>query len=273
MSELFISYARKDIETVDFIVKALVDKSVNFWIDRTRIPPAAPWREACLDGVEKCDSLLFLLSPISAISPACAMELEYAVEFDKRIVPLLLSPTTQAHPALSRLNWLRFDLDEQLALNQLFELLDSPIGSMFYISDRPSALLDIVYPDGEQTQRPLIQDCYWGGRNPIPPAYAAGKIQLKNTNPDRPLISVLHFILAVVENKWVAMDASKNGGLIISKGARQKLPPYPPGWVLSSGDRIEIFGNILTYREVQPKTNSEPITNNFEFLTFPGFEN
>lgn len=273
-SSLFVSYARKDIKKVDFIINALVERGIKPWIDRTHIPPAAPWREACLDGVERCHSLLFLLSPTSAISPACAMEIEHALECNRRIIPMLIQPVGRSvliHPELSRLNWLRFDLDEQKAIGQLFELLDSPIGSMIYLVNRPSAVLDILYPDGEQIQRPLFQDCYWGGRNPIPPAYAAGKIHLKNTNPDRPLISVLHFVLAVVEDKWVVMDASKNGGFIFSRNSRQKLPPYPPGWVLSNGDRIEIFGNTLTYREIQPKTNSDLI-NGSEFLTFPGFE-
>ncbi len=271
-NELFISYARKDLEFLEIVRNFLVDRGIHPWIDRDKIAPAAPWREACLEGARRCDSFLFLISPISILSPACAFELEEAINSNRRIIPMLILPMKAqgVHPALARLNWLRFDEDRRKALGQLADILASPLGSLIHIADYPSALLKIVSITGEEMDRPLFQGCYWIGREPKPPCGAAGVINLADKNPDKPAISVLHAILVVEKNRWVAMDTSKNGSLLIGRGFRGKLPAYPPGWFLEHGDELHIFGNRLIYREVffdQPEQ-----ARGVQFPTFPGFD-
>ncbi len=272
-NELFISYSHRD-KIVHFIVKVLQDRGLRPWFDKSSIPPASPWREACLEGAQKCDSLLFLLSPNSAISPPCAMELEEALKYNKRIIPMLLDAAVSSaivHPALARLNWLRFDEDPERAIAQLFELLDGPRGSMLHLTDRPSAILDIIYSDQSRAEVLLYRDCYWIGRQPNPPISAAGGINLKERNPKQPAISILHLILVVIDCHWVAMDTAKNGSLLFSKkSSERRLPPYPPGWALFDGDQLDIFGNQLTYREINLKS-SETVDSS-ECPTFPGFE-
>ncbi len=67
---------------------ALERRDKDAWIDLDDIPPASRWEEDLREGVGKCDAFLFVISPGSVASAPCLRELEYAVERNKKIIPL-----------------------------------------------------------------------------------------------------------------------------------------------------------------------------------------
>ncbi|GAB4508314.1 MAG: hypothetical protein OHK0046_00350 [Anaerolineae bacterium] len=87
MSDVFISYSRKNTEFVRKLVSRLNETGRAAWVDWKGIPLSAPnwWREV-QDGIEKTNNFLFILSPDSFASPVCHLELNYALRINKRVI-------------------------------------------------------------------------------------------------------------------------------------------------------------------------------------------
>jgi len=86
---IFVCYAHEDAGTVYPELQQLRDAGVNIWYDEG-IPPGANWRAqigGALDGAEK---VLFYASSASMASDHCNREINYALDEDKSIVPVLL---------------------------------------------------------------------------------------------------------------------------------------------------------------------------------------
>ena len=131
MADVFISYAREDTDFVDRLGEALESAGKTAWIDRESIPGAAEWRTEIQEGIDQADAFVAILSPDWTGSVACGHEIDYAVERNKRIVPLRLREVDDAalHPAVSAHNWIDFGngraFDEPLG--QLVRVLDTDL--------------------------------------------------------------------------------------------------------------------------------------------------
>jgi hypothetical protein len=89
MADVFISYSRKDIDFARRLVEALKNAGQEAWIDWQGIPYSADWwREICA-GIDSADTFLFIISPHSLASRVCNLELDFARQNAKRIVPLM----------------------------------------------------------------------------------------------------------------------------------------------------------------------------------------
>jgi hypothetical protein len=91
MADVFISYSRKDIDFARRLVEALQAAGQESWIDWQGIPYSADWwREICA-GIDAADSFLFIISPHSLASRICNLELDFARQNAKRIIPIMHS--------------------------------------------------------------------------------------------------------------------------------------------------------------------------------------
>jgi WD40 repeat protein len=110
MTKVFISYSRKDKVFAAKLKAALDAMGLEAWIDWIDIPPTADWWEQIQKGIETSDAFLFLCSPDSVISKVCIQEVDHAIQNGKRLIPLVIHDINadDAHPALSRLNWIFF---------------------------------------------------------------------------------------------------------------------------------------------------------------------
>lgn len=125
---LFVSYSRKDIETVTRLVDRLKDRGRDVWVDLEGIPPVGDWLEEIRTAIARADACLFILSPSFANSTECRREVEYAVSLGKRLIPILIEDVHSegaahtVHPELARLNWILMrtvdDWDEAAAMLQ-----------------------------------------------------------------------------------------------------------------------------------------------------------
>lgn len=114
MADSFISYSRKDKVFVERLVATLQEKNHTVWIDWENIPLTADWMQEIEGGIESANNFIFVISPDSVASEVCQREIEYAVQVNKRLVPILHrelgrpEDRISLHPSISSHNWLFF---------------------------------------------------------------------------------------------------------------------------------------------------------------------
>ena len=88
MSDVFISYSRKERVFADKLASELEKDGRTVWIDRARIELTSEWWEEIKRGIEASDNFVLIMSPDSMASPVCHLEIEYARQLTKRIIPV-----------------------------------------------------------------------------------------------------------------------------------------------------------------------------------------
>ena len=123
MSDVFISYSRRDIDFVRHLFDQLTARDREPWADWQDIPPTADWLAEIYRGIEAADSFLFIISPDSVASEICTLEIEHAVKHNKRLVPVVWKEVedNQGHSAMMAHNWVFLRQEDNFEAN--FELL------------------------------------------------------------------------------------------------------------------------------------------------------
>jgi len=88
--DAFISYGR--IDSKAFVIRLherLQKEGLKVWFDQTDIPLGVNFQTQINSGIEQAHQFLFVISPHSVNSPYCLKEIEMAVRYNKRIIPLL----------------------------------------------------------------------------------------------------------------------------------------------------------------------------------------
>ena len=103
----FISYSRTDIDFVDRLEAALKARGVDARVDRNDIEKGEEWWARIQQLIAEADTIIFVLSPDSAISPTCQNEVDFAEGLKKRLIPIVVRDLAgePAPAALARLNW------------------------------------------------------------------------------------------------------------------------------------------------------------------------
>ena len=137
--DVFISYGRADSKA--FAIKLnqrLAAQGLNVWFDQEDIPLAVDYQEQINDGIERTHNFIFIIAPHSVNSQYCLKEINLAIKYNKRIIPLLhveqISQETwrqrnpdkteadwqtyqaegrhssfpNMHPAIGKINWIYF---------------------------------------------------------------------------------------------------------------------------------------------------------------------
>ena len=125
MSDVFISYSRKDQGFVKKLFAALENEKREAWVDWQGIPPTAEWLAEVYAAIDAADAFIFVISPDSAISEICQLEVAHAVQQNKRLIPILLKETEpeKLNESVRKINWLR--MDEESVGSSLPSLLDA----------------------------------------------------------------------------------------------------------------------------------------------------
>ncbi len=93
MTDIFISYSRRDLDFAYRLYDKLTNEGFKVWFDQYEIDPAVIFQTAIDEGITKSTAIVFLISPDSVISQYCLLELKYAIELRKHIIPVLVRPT------------------------------------------------------------------------------------------------------------------------------------------------------------------------------------
>src|SRR5947209_80507 len=110
MSDVFVSYSRRDSKFVWRIVESISQRGKEVWLDTEGIPDGEAFPEAIKRAIEGSDTFLFVITPNAVNSAYCENEVEYARQMQKRILPILREPVPDAElPAEIRdRNWIPF---------------------------------------------------------------------------------------------------------------------------------------------------------------------
>lgn len=89
-NRIFISYSRADKEFALKLTQALKAASFHVWLDQFDIPTGARWDNELEKALSECGVFLVILTPDSIASENVKDEIGYAIDSQKRILPVLL---------------------------------------------------------------------------------------------------------------------------------------------------------------------------------------
>jgi formylglycine-generating enzyme required for sulfatase activity len=126
--KVFISYSRKDsADFADELVAGLELTGFAPFLDLHDISAGEEWEARLGDLIEKSDTVVFVVSPKAVKSERCVWEIDKALAWSKRLLPVIYKPVADADipEQLRRLQFVRFDTGPGLArpLTQLAEAL------------------------------------------------------------------------------------------------------------------------------------------------------
>ncbi|HVO41786.1 MAG TPA: toll/interleukin-1 receptor domain-containing protein [Aggregatilineales bacterium] len=131
MPQVFLSYSRKDQPFVRKLHAALESRGRDAWVDWSDIPPTTEFMDEIRSGIQASDTFIFVLSPDSVASRVCGEEIACALEFKKRLAPVVYRDVDAASvpPEIAAHNWLFFrDSDGfDAAFDELLKAIDTDL--------------------------------------------------------------------------------------------------------------------------------------------------
>jgi hypothetical protein len=127
-SEIYISYSRSDSDFVRKLNYELQAAGIATWVDEEIIGLSNDFEKEIKEGIEKSNNFIFIVSPNSVASPNCRKEIDLAIENNKRIITLLISPTTisSVHEHISKIQWIDFySKDASTVFSELVRVLET----------------------------------------------------------------------------------------------------------------------------------------------------
>jgi hypothetical protein len=87
MSDVFISYSRKDIAFARLLHNALEESDLETWIDWQDIPPSPDWLAEVYEAIEAADTFIFVINCTSVASDICRLEIIHAEKNNQGLIP------------------------------------------------------------------------------------------------------------------------------------------------------------------------------------------
>jgi WD40 repeat protein len=143
MSDVFISYSRKDIAFARLLRESLQQNQIDTWIDWERIPVGERWWDEICQAIENANVFMFIISKNSIGSPVCKDEINHALKNNKRIIPVIvdaLQPEAikEFAPDLPQFNWIVFQKDQLFRIEENQEVRsDKPEDSQVALPKLP----------------------------------------------------------------------------------------------------------------------------------------
>ena len=128
--EVFISYSRKDMDSVSAVREILDKNGITYWIDKEGIFSGENYKEVIVDAIETARAVLFVSSANSNASINVIRELGYAVKQGRTIIPVLLDDTPYAKSVrldISDIHQIEFE-DPETAGKQLITSIRYVLG-------------------------------------------------------------------------------------------------------------------------------------------------
>ncbi|MDN3676949.1 TIR domain-containing protein [Flavobacterium paronense] len=121
---IFFSYSRVDSNFALKLAKDLRQSGIELWIDQLDIKGGTHWDASIEDALNSANRMIVILSASSVASNNVMDEVSYALENNKKIIPVLLNDC-KAPFRLRRLQHIDFTLDYKKGLSQLLEAINS----------------------------------------------------------------------------------------------------------------------------------------------------
>jgi DNA-binding response OmpR family regulator len=123
--DVFMSYSRRDMGTMQRIRDDLVDAGLRVWTDEHLEPGTPSWEQAVIDALRQTASVVAILSPDAERSKWVGRELAMAETLDLRIFPLLARGTERNAVPLRLVShqWIDGRQDYASAIDSLIDSL------------------------------------------------------------------------------------------------------------------------------------------------------
>jgi hypothetical protein len=164
MTDLFISYSRKDERFARQLAESLSEAGIDVWIDVDDIPAGMKWSTAVQRGLALCEVMVVVITPEAMASRNVEDEWQYYLDQGKPVVPVLRKPAS-IHFQLNRIQRIDFYAQPyETALQHLYIELES-LGVKLKpgtITERPTGTIGRrpasfpTRPPKKRSQMPLI---------------------------------------------------------------------------------------------------------------------
>ncbi|MEM9215604.1 MAG: TIR domain-containing protein [Cyanobacteria bacterium P01_F01_bin.150] len=146
---------RKAIATIEHINRTLRREGLTVWSSDVNIKTGTDAQAAIRTGIEGADTILYWLSPNTLQSSSCQSQVDYALQLNKRVIPLVLEAVDPASlPA------------KQTALHQIdvSQMQDDPMAGQQAIAQLLKALKENASYH-EQHKQVLVNALKWDRQN------------------------------------------------------------------------------------------------------------
>jgi hypothetical protein len=123
--KFFFSYSRDDSKFVLKLAENMRTEGLDLWIDQLDIPSGARWDETVEGALKACPGFLVVLSPSSVASPNVMDEVAFAIQRNKKILPIL-HKNCEVPFRISRLQFIDFTGDYGEAFAKLLKAANAP---------------------------------------------------------------------------------------------------------------------------------------------------
>jgi len=126
--KIFVSYNRHDSEFALKLADDLVNQGINIWIDQRNISPGFRWDQELEKALSSSEVVLVILSPFSVASENVLDEVSFAIDAQKRIIPII-AKQCNIPLRLKRFQYIEFNLNYSGGLSRLIAELkkDAPL--------------------------------------------------------------------------------------------------------------------------------------------------
>ncbi|MEM7758889.1 MAG: toll/interleukin-1 receptor domain-containing protein, partial [Cyanobacteria bacterium P01_A01_bin.40] len=185
--DAFISYGRADSKAfATKLNQELVAQGLNIWFDQDDIPLAVDFQEQIKSGIEQAHNFIFIIAPHAVNSKYCLQEINLAVQYHKRIIPILHreqtdratwqsrnprqteaqwqayqaqgldSSFTNLHPVIQKINWIysREQIDD--GDHALAGLIEAIAQHQDYVTQHTQFLVQALAWDRNQKQSKFL---------------------------------------------------------------------------------------------------------------------
>lgn len=121
-SRVFVSYSRHDYPFAVRLARELIARGIAAWMDDLALEPGQQWDMAIQEALRASPIYLVILSPDSVKSDNVRAELTYAVQTQKRILPVMYKDC-EIPLQLLRIQYLDFRTDLDAAFERLIQAL------------------------------------------------------------------------------------------------------------------------------------------------------
>ena len=123
MSQIFICYSRENQDIVKTLANDIKELCHNVWFDH-ELTGGQAWWDQILERIRKCDIFIFALAPEALSSPACKLELKYASDLCKTILPIMVADGVSIKllpPALSAIQHVDYRHQDKQSFKSLIK--------------------------------------------------------------------------------------------------------------------------------------------------------
>jgi len=207
VSNIFLSYSRKDKGIVERLENRLEAAGHSVWVDIEDIRGGDQWRRAIAEAIRQADTFLLLLSSNAVKSDNVCKELNLAEETKTRVIPVAISSVAippEMQYQLAGVQRIDLATDFEAGLKQLLEALggsDVPVAGQPTVSTSIQGSSSPAAPVRKQGKGPWL----WISLLAIALMVAVGAIWI-GRNDDAPVVNQATTAVALIDTPVPSTD-------------------------------------------------------------------